>query len=296
MSLAQRLIMGYGGTVGPVFVGPLDTYSSNLWFAGALTRLLSSYSGPLIRVRRASDNAEQDIGYDSTTNPTGPHPINTTALLAFTGASTAYVVTVYGQQGGSNNMFQAAYASQARIVNAGVYDGKMVFDGSDDHYGSTANSGTPTAFCTYFNGLLRSTATDQIILEQSANYNSNDGAIVYYDQSSFGAMLVGFVNIPNYARNLFSQTPNGTSAARINRSEPVLTDKTAWFTGATKRTPTGNNNAGTPAGNFLARPWYMGARSGGVLAAQLDARLLAIYETAHNDSTAIAISTAITGL
>ena len=48
------------------FVGALDDYTANLSAAWSVARrLLGSYSGALLRVRRSSDDAEEDIGADS---------------------------------------------------------------------------------------------------------------------------------------------------------------------------------------------------------------------------------------
>ena len=60
----QRVIYPAGALGGPAFVGALDAYASGLAGAWSVSRrLLTSYSGPLVRVRRSSDNAEQDIGF-----------------------------------------------------------------------------------------------------------------------------------------------------------------------------------------------------------------------------------------
>lgn len=69
-----------------------------------------------IRVRRSSDNAEQDIGF-----ATGGG-LDVTALLAFVGAGSAFVVTWYDQSGNGRDVTQATQAAQPRIVNAGVVD------------------------------------------------------------------------------------------------------------------------------------------------------------------------------
>ena len=42
--------------------GLLGSYTANVWGGFALVQLWTSWSGNLIRVRRSSDNAEQDIG------------------------------------------------------------------------------------------------------------------------------------------------------------------------------------------------------------------------------------------
>lgn len=107
------------------------------------TRLLKSdYSGPLIQVRRTSDNTTQDIGIAGV-------DLDVDALATFVGSNSAYVSKIYDQSGGAKHLTQAAVGKQPRIVNAGVIDtlgGKptMVFDGVDDYF-TDANGGLYSA-------------------------------------------------------------------------------------------------------------------------------------------------------
>jgi hypothetical protein len=78
-------------------------------------RLATAWTGALIRVRRGSDNAEQDIGYAS-----GTMQLDTAALLTFTGAGDGFVTTAYDQSGNSRNYTQSTAARQPQIVTAGV--------------------------------------------------------------------------------------------------------------------------------------------------------------------------------
>jgi len=108
----------------------LDTYSGAA-AAYSLRKLSSSYSGSAIRVRRSSDNTEQDIGF----NVFGE--LDTVSLLAFAGTGDAFVKTWYCQSGNSNDATQTATGSQPKIVSSGaviVENGKpaVQFDGTDD--------------------------------------------------------------------------------------------------------------------------------------------------------------------
>lgn len=76
--------------------------------------LRPNYAGPLLRVRRSSDNAETDIGSIGT----GP---DTAALLAFVGAGSGYVTTWYDQIG-AGHATQATAGLQPRVVNAGALE------------------------------------------------------------------------------------------------------------------------------------------------------------------------------
>jgi len=94
----------------------LDTYSGALGAYSIARRLSTSYTGALIRIRRSTDNVEQDIGYDGSGN------LDTAAITTFIGANSAFLVTRYDQSGSGNHQTQATAARQPRIVNAGTLE------------------------------------------------------------------------------------------------------------------------------------------------------------------------------
>jgi hypothetical protein len=77
------------------------------------------YSGAAIRVRRSSDNTEQDINFFSSDVDA---TIDTTALSSFVGANNGFVVTWYNQNGTANHFTQTTASLQPRIVNAGTVE------------------------------------------------------------------------------------------------------------------------------------------------------------------------------
>lgn len=89
----------------------LDTYSGAS-VAYSLRKLSSTYSGSCIRVRRSSDNAEQNIGFVS-------NILDTASLLTFVGSGSGFVTTWYDQSGNSVNMTQAVGGTQPIIVSSG---------------------------------------------------------------------------------------------------------------------------------------------------------------------------------
>jgi hypothetical protein len=103
-------VMGGGGAA---FVGLLDSYP-NASCAYSMRRLRSGYTGNAIRVRRVSDNAEQNIGFDGSGN------LDTTALTSFCSGTNGFVTTWYDQSGNGYNATQSTASSQPQIVNAGV--------------------------------------------------------------------------------------------------------------------------------------------------------------------------------
>jgi hypothetical protein len=90
----------------------LDTYPSAA--AAYSVRLLrTAYAGSAIRVRRSSDNAEQDIGFSSGN-------LDTSSLLSFVGANNGFVTTWYDQSGNARNAIQSTAVNQPQIVSSGT--------------------------------------------------------------------------------------------------------------------------------------------------------------------------------
>jgi len=79
--------------------------------AYSLRKLRRDYLGDAIRVRRSSDNAEQDIGFSGGT-------LDTNALTSFV-SQDGYVVTWYDQSGNNRDATQSTQADQPQIVSSG---------------------------------------------------------------------------------------------------------------------------------------------------------------------------------
>jgi hypothetical protein len=94
----------------------LDKIQNPAAAAYSFRKLRDGYTGSAIRVRRSSDNAESDIGFDASGN------LNTSALSSFVGSNSAFVVTWYDQSGNGINLTQSTAANQPRIVNTGTVD------------------------------------------------------------------------------------------------------------------------------------------------------------------------------
>jgi hypothetical protein len=95
--------------------GLLETYSGAA-AAYSLRKLRTGYVGNAIRVRRSSDNTEQDIAFNNSGG------LDTTSLLAFVGSGNGFVTTWYDQSGNISNLIQTTAANQARIVYNGVLE------------------------------------------------------------------------------------------------------------------------------------------------------------------------------
>jgi hypothetical protein len=91
----------------------LDNISKSPTVAYSIRKLSKTYHGFCLRVRRGSDNALQDIGFDINGE------LDTAAMVSFVGSSNGFVSIWYDQSGNQNNLTQVTQIYQPKIINAG---------------------------------------------------------------------------------------------------------------------------------------------------------------------------------
>jgi hypothetical protein len=108
----------------------LDTYPPLI--AYSTRKLRTAYSGSAMRVRRETDNVEQDIGFVS-------NELDTASLTSFLGSTTGSVVKWYNQGTGgtTSDMIQTSAGEQPKATNSG---------------GVVYTAGTTNKPVVYFNG------------------------------------------------------------------------------------------------------------------------------------------------
>lgn len=212
----------------PAIAPLLDVYGSAR--AAYSTRLLrTAYAGSCMRVRRSSDNTQQDIGFTGGV-------LDEASLLSFTGGGSGFVVTWYDQSGNGNNATQATQANQMRIVNSGVVEkinGKASPRAVDntDHFTATFSMGNPASY---------------FVVSQ----NTAITGFHIFDNSSGGRHIVGY--IPTDAFVIFAGTvlTHGTTgyANRYALYTAILNggSSIAAFNGSNV---SGNAGTGTTSGN-----------------------------------------------
>lgn len=94
-------------------------------------RIKTSYTGPLLKLRRSTDNVEQDFGFDGSGN------LDQAAITTFLGAADGLVTTLYDQSGNNRHLAQATAAAQPKAATAGTVftsgsKPALSFDGADD--------------------------------------------------------------------------------------------------------------------------------------------------------------------
>ena len=106
-----------GGVVVPALDLDFDsaTYGTINW-AYSVRKIVSTYTGPSLRVRRSSDDAEQDIEFGS------DGYLDEASLLSFCAGTNGYVVTFYNQsdRGSVADCTNATASLQPIIVSAGA--------------------------------------------------------------------------------------------------------------------------------------------------------------------------------
>lgn len=215
--VAKKAAAG-GGCINPL----LDDYGSAS-AAYSLRKLDADYSGSAIRVRRSSDNTEQDIGFTGSCNE-----LDEAALIAFVGSGGSddgFVVTWYDQSGNGRDATQATAGNQPKIVDNGVVltlDGQpaVYFDRSNNNILKASFSGVAltahsvfavfsVSACDSYGRLLSMRASGGNDYDHYAPLLSNAGTCTTY-----GAYAGGFVagrTVSGSAQNLYSANHTGST-------------------------------------------------------------------------------------
>lgn len=217
---------------GQSFIGILDLYP-NAAVAYSVRKLKSSYTGFAIRVRRSSDNNEQDIGFTPAGN------LDETALTNFTSGTDGYITTWYDQSGNNNNLIKTTAINQPQIVGTGVIfkintKPYLYFSGqSQMEFTSSLNFTSVNSSLFIVNQRLNSINLNDAILEGAGGY-------IFLNYAAICAYGTNFFNPnPNNALvyNLFSATNNiGGNLFIYNNNINIGTKNPATGSGVTATT------------------------------------------------------------
>jgi hypothetical protein len=182
----------------------LDTYSGAA-AAYSLRNLSWAYGGPVVRVRRSSDNTEQDFTAIQVTDGT---------LTTFCGAGDGFVRTWYDQSGNESHLVQSTTGSQPKIVNSGsleMYLGKATINlaESSSLVASKGVFGLPV-FSSYF---VRNTSDTKYIEFSQSGGNSHSYLSM---QGNGGTGLLSNFGSPSLYVNSSITTP--TTADQVYQS------------------------------------------------------------------------------
>ncbi len=215
----------------------LDTYSADLYAAYSLRKLRNGYSGNCVRVRRSSDNAEQDFGFVNDV-------VDMASIITFCGAGNGFVTTWYDQSGNGKHVTQATAGNQPQIIASGspysVTD-KFYLNFSNSHLRRGSETGINiNNICSIALVSLDSAGSYAWGLNTSPRYYapyivSSSNWIAYNTANTFNSTL-GVGN-----RGLFTCNANLTNfVARLNGSQYGTT---AVFSGNINNIGIGTPNA-----------------------------------------------------
>lgn len=179
------------------FTGLLDLYPSAA-AAYSLRKLRSAYTGSAIRVRRSSDNSEQNIGFVN-------NVLDTSSLTTFCGSGNGFVTTWYDQSGNARNATQSTAANQPQIVSSGsilTSNGEPIID-----FNGT-NSYMDGAWSSFF-----TTTTDDFSIFNVLKYDVSNVTQIPFGVTNGAATPAGSIDTV-----LHSYPTNSTDFYRINGS------------------------------------------------------------------------------
>lgn len=215
----------------------LDLIGGTAAVAVGLRKMRSAYAGSCLRVRRASDNAEQDIGFDG-------ESLDWADAISFKAASTISVVTWYDQSGNGKDMTAVADDTREPILDtsAEVVD----FDGSNDLMRTdlTVDLSATDAVSVFLAGKLDAVVANQRVVNIYDGVGTNFAEI--YDN---GALCVAAQTVGGNSNNKYgtADTTARVYAAVFDRSQAGASDTKFYWDGV-EQTNTGG--ATDVSGNF----------------------------------------------
>lgn len=222
----------------------------------------STYTGPLIIARRSSDNAELAFGASLIADANGNRWLDTTALLAWAGAGSAFVTTWYDQSGFSKNSTQASSALQPTIVLSGtviVKNGRpsLLFPSAKAF---TRWAGTPDAWPLVLNAVVsfdnNASEVRSFVLEHGDRAVNNGVATgaSYNTTNVLQSATVNYLSFNTSTTPLAFGALTVTSWSYIQGTSPTLT---GWANGVlTYQSGAGNN--GAPTGGITIGRRFVG--------------------------------------
>jgi trimeric autotransporter adhesin len=191
--------------------------------AYSLRQLSNSYTGPVVTVRRSSDNAEEDFKASE---------IDDGTLTAFCGAGDGLVKTWHDQSGNGRDASNTTAAQQPKVVGSGslVTEGgkaAVEFDGSDDFL-QVDSEFTQNALVSIFAiASSANVAANQFIVDNSNSASLGGGYSLRFFSSGgfrFWAQVAGYQITAGVSENgrqyllsaLNTSATTGTSSLRVD--------------------------------------------------------------------------------
>jgi hypothetical protein len=210
----------------------LDTYTGAA-AAYSVRKLDKDYTGNCIRIRRASDDAETDIGFDSSGD------LDTAAIASHCGSANGYVVTWYDQAnvgGTANNATQSSTSRQPKIYNGTsviTENGKPAVDFAGNSIYLSASS-------------TINLGTEDHLLTGVLTVEASPSNRVWFEEHSSSARYVLWRQASNNTLQLYHNTVIGSGIASTDGDQYLIT-VTRVGTTSTMYKDGGNSISGTAA-------------------------------------------------
>lgn len=225
----------------------IDVVGSAAKVAYGLRLLRAAYAGAGVRVRRASDNVEQDIGFSG-------EALDWAAAASFKGASSLLVKTWYDQSGNGSDWANGTSGQQPTLDTT---NHEIDFDGTDDTLFTSGNvdlSGTDKA-ASFLVARTSSTST-QVIIEHGNNIGKN--ILIFL---SSGTLVQVALDGGNNVDNLTGV--GGGSFHLVTGIYDLGAASNDDIVQAYKDTVAGSTSANSDiSGNFASQVLYCGTRGG----------------------------------
>lgn len=237
-------ITGYSNTISVTTLAPsllLDLYPSAA-AAYSVRKLRSAYSGSAIRVRRSSDNAEQNIGFDGSGN------LDTTSLTSFCSGTNGFVTTWYDQSGNGRNATQTTAANQPQIVSSGSViltntKPAMTFSGISNYFQFSSN------FASFNNTSIFNVVEPSTYLGAAANarfYDLYDGTYhIQYLRDAGSALLHTKNTLWQSGLDATQYTTQNAPTAQFLSSVLALSTSNDLYFNNTIQSKTSSSNVGS---------------------------------------------------
>jgi hypothetical protein len=182
------------------FTGLLDTYSGAA-AAYSLRKLRTAYTGNAIRVRRASDNTEQNIGFVN-------NVLDTASLTSFCSGTNGFVTTWYDQSGNGMDATQSTGANQPQIVSSGSV---LTLNGRPSILSSTTAKFLETP-----NTISYTECYISVVFNRTGKFGPFDNLYIF--DTPFNQL---YSNTPNW--QYFSQSTSYNTTIPLSTSQKIIT-------------------------------------------------------------------------
>lgn len=269
---------------------PLDPYSAGMWACGGIKQLLSSYVGPLLKVRRSTDSTQQDINYLS------DGTLDTTSLLAFVGGGDGWVTIAYDQSNNGNHFEASTSGTEPRIVLGGVYDGALIMNATPTMtlFGSvtTFPSGS-TGGGFYASVNIRTFVGDDPIFTSHPIASTGNNGIAFQNSTSDNLLSAFYFNgAPSGSNYWHKRYPLPSTG--VNYQYGYTIDNVA-ATGSVYKDGAGLAAVDAPTAtittDFTATTIYLGNSTDSLNQSKFNSKNFAVYHIAPGTSESDAITT-----